>query len=104
MYTPTDTTSATVTSTWGPAPPDPTALPIHELHPNWDYSKCIDVAGGIQADGTPVQLYDCNGTPAQKWQLVRGQTQIRLAGTVRAPKLTGDRTLTAEEYTAGLLS
>ncbi|MGP3959047.1 ricin-type beta-trefoil lectin domain protein [Nonomuraea sp. 3N208] len=29
--------------------------------------KCIDVAGGSSADGTPVQLYTCNGTPAQQW-------------------------------------
>ncbi|MGI5288275.1 ricin-type beta-trefoil lectin domain protein [Nonomuraea polychroma] len=29
--------------------------------------KCIDVAGGSSADGTPVQLYSCNGTPAQQW-------------------------------------
>ncbi|WP_211370667.1 ricin-type beta-trefoil lectin domain protein [Nonomuraea turkmeniaca] len=29
--------------------------------------KCIDVAGGSSADGTPVQLYTCNGTAAQQW-------------------------------------
>ncbi len=29
--------------------------------------KCIDVAGGVAANGTPVQLYSCNGTDAQKW-------------------------------------
>ena len=28
--------------------------------------KCLDVTGGIFDNGTPVQLYDCNGTPAQK--------------------------------------
>ncbi|MYT25211.1 family 16 glycosylhydrolase, partial [Streptomyces sp. SID7760] len=26
--------------------------------------KCVDVAGANPANGTPVQLYDCNGTPA----------------------------------------
>ncbi|MDP9799736.1 serine/threonine protein kinase [Catenuloplanes nepalensis] len=31
--------------------------------------KCLDVTGGIFDNGTPVQLYDCNGTPAQKWLL-----------------------------------
>ncbi|MFD8392281.1 lectin [Streptomyces sp. NPDC059680] len=29
--------------------------------------KCLDVAGANSADGTPVQLYDCNGTNAQQW-------------------------------------
>ncbi|MEV0977124.1 family 16 glycosylhydrolase [Streptomyces sp. NPDC049915] len=29
--------------------------------------KCVDVAGANPANGTPVQLYDCNGTPAQTW-------------------------------------
>ncbi|WP_338491100.1 lectin [Streptomyces sp. SJL17-4] len=31
--------------------------------------KCLDVAGGATADGTPVQLYGCNGTEAQRWTL-----------------------------------
>ena len=29
--------------------------------------KCVDVAGANPANGTPVQLYDCNGTAAQAW-------------------------------------
>ena len=29
--------------------------------------KCIDVAGANSANGTPVQLWDCNGTAAQQW-------------------------------------
>ncbi|HET6986805.1 MAG TPA: family 16 glycosylhydrolase [Kribbella sp.] len=29
--------------------------------------KCLDVAAANSADGTPVQLYDCNGTGAQQW-------------------------------------
>ncbi|MEU6404961.1 lectin [Streptomyces sp. NPDC046985] len=29
--------------------------------------KCVDVAGANSASGTPVQLYDCNGTNAQRW-------------------------------------
>lgn len=29
--------------------------------------KCLDVAGGSSANGTAVQLYDCNGTAAQNW-------------------------------------
>jgi len=30
---------------------------------------CVDVAGGAMIDGTAVQLYDCNGTTAQRWTL-----------------------------------
>jgi len=29
--------------------------------------KCVDVAGANPANGTAVQLYDCNGTNAQSW-------------------------------------
>ena len=30
--------------------------------------KCMDITSGGTANGTKVQLYDCNGTGAQKWQ------------------------------------
>ncbi|KMS92175.1 chitinase, partial [Streptomyces regensis] len=39
--------------------------------------KCLDVAGANSADGTPVQLYDCNGTNAQQWT-------VGSDGTIRA--------------------
>ncbi|MEU2552570.1 MULTISPECIES: lectin [unclassified Streptomyces] len=39
--------------------------------------KCLDVAGAASADGTPVQLYDCNGTAAQQWT-------VGADGTIRA--------------------
>ncbi|MFE0347522.1 ricin-type beta-trefoil lectin domain protein [Streptomyces griseoluteus] len=29
--------------------------------------KCLDVAGAGSANGTAVQIYDCNGTAAQQW-------------------------------------
>ncbi|MFJ9866188.1 RICIN domain-containing protein [Streptomyces sp. NPDC101165] len=31
--------------------------------------KCLDVQGSGKANGTPVQIYTCNGSSAQKWQL-----------------------------------
>lgn len=31
--------------------------------------KCLDVQGGGTADGTPVQIYTCNGGTAQQWKL-----------------------------------
>ncbi|KAH6871960.1 ricin B lectin domain-containing protein [Coprinopsis sp. MPI-PUGE-AT-0042] len=52
------------------------------IHPVTDFNKCLDVRGAVFANGTPVQIYDCNGTNAQSWiwdNLFR--THIRLAGT-----------------------
>ncbi|GHF98002.1 glucosylceramidase [Amycolatopsis bullii] len=39
--------------------------------------KCIDVAGANSANGTAVQLYDCNGSGAQQWT-------VGTDGTIRA--------------------
>jgi hypothetical protein len=39
--------------------------------------KCLDVAAAGTADGTAVQLYDCNGTSAQQWS-------VESDGTIRA--------------------
>ncbi|MFE7520940.1 ricin-type beta-trefoil lectin domain protein [Streptomyces halstedii] len=41
--------------------------------------KCVDVEGGASANGTAVQLYDCNGTAAQQWT-VGGDGTIRALG------------------------
>ncbi|GAA0805029.1 polysaccharide lyase family 7 protein [Spirilliplanes yamanashiensis] len=49
-----------------------TAGPIRGLG-----GKCVDVAGAATADGTRIQLFDCNGTGAQKWT-------VGDDGTVRA--------------------
>ncbi|MFG3046460.1 RICIN domain-containing protein [Streptomyces sp. NPDC048241] len=39
--------------------------------------KCADVAAANSANGTPVQLYDCNGSAAQQWT-------VGSDGTIRA--------------------
>jgi beta-glucosidase len=31
--------------------------------------RCVDVAGGAGANGTAIQLFDCNGTAAQRWSV-----------------------------------
>ncbi|MFF9144939.1 RICIN domain-containing protein [Streptomyces sp. NPDC014861] len=41
--------------------------------------KCVDVKGASPADGTPLQLYACNGTPAQDWRLP-GDGTVRALG------------------------
>ncbi|MFD4867104.1 ricin-type beta-trefoil lectin domain protein [Streptomyces sp. NPDC058412] len=54
-------------------PPPPGSGQIVGVHSG----KCMDVKGAKTADGTPIQLYDCNGTSAQLWKL-------EADGTVRA--------------------
>ncbi|MEV4039125.1 ricin-type beta-trefoil lectin domain protein [Streptomyces umbrinus] len=39
------------------------AVPIKGLA-----GKCVDVESSQTADGTPIQLYDCNGSDAQQWE------------------------------------
>ncbi len=48
----------------GNPPPPPGSGPItsHE-----GSNLCLDVRGASSADGTPVQIYTCNGTNAQSW-------------------------------------
>lgn len=41
--------------------------------------KCLDAANGSAADGTAVQLYDCNGSAAQRWT-VQSDGTIRTLG------------------------
>ncbi|MET7337066.1 family 16 glycosylhydrolase [Nonomuraea sp. NPDC005650] len=41
--------------------------------------KCVDVAGAATANGTAVQLYDCNGTSAQSWTW-NGDGSVRALG------------------------
>ncbi|WP_328626129.1 lectin [Streptomyces sp. NBC_00353] len=55
-------TSATFT--WSGSPSAPTGTSGVFSGPA---GKCLDVAGGSSADGTDVQLYDCNGSAAQRW-------------------------------------
>ncbi|MFF0186331.1 RICIN domain-containing protein [Streptomyces sp. NPDC005244] len=52
--------------------PSGTGAPIKGLA-----GKCVDVAAAGTANGTPVQLYDCNGTAAQQWT-------VGSDGTIRA--------------------
>ncbi|KAJ3552592.1 hypothetical protein NM688_g4073 [Phlebia brevispora] len=48
--------------------------------PNGDTSKCLDVQSANFANGTPVQIYDCNGTGAQNWVINSGSTAVQVAG------------------------
>ncbi|KAJ9110960.1 hypothetical protein QFC20_002726 [Naganishia adeliensis] len=78
--TSTRATSTTSQATSTSSQPASTGVAIH---PTGNRNKCLDVAGNTRADGTAVDLYDCNDTAAQKWVFTRGTTggQIRLAGS-----------------------
>lgn len=70
--------SSSAPSSVSSAPPVASGVAIH---PNGNAGKCMDVRGANFANGTPVQIYDCNGTPAQKWNFKRGTGALQVAGT-----------------------
>lgn len=57
--------------------------------------KCVDVASASSANGTAVQLYDCNGTTAQQWTVGSDNTvrslgkcmDLTSAGTANGTKV-----------------
>ncbi|MEV7323158.1 ricin-type beta-trefoil lectin domain protein [Streptomyces sp. NPDC093970] len=57
--------------------------------------KCVDVAAANSANGTAVQMYDCNGTTAQQWTVGSDNTirslgkcmDLTAAGTVNGTKV-----------------
>ncbi|MEU6860526.1 family 16 glycosylhydrolase [Glycomyces sp. NPDC046736] len=51
--------------------------------------KCLDVEGAGTADGTPVQVYTCNGTNAQQWS-TPGDGTLRALGKCLDVSGTGD--------------
>ncbi|WP_079251212.1 polymorphic toxin-type HINT domain-containing protein [Streptomyces acidiscabies] len=44
--------------------------------------NCLDVAGSGKTDGTPVQIYTCNGSAAQQWTLEGGGGDLHLRSVV----------------------
>jgi chitosanase len=45
-------------------------------------ARCVDVAGAGTANGTAIQLYDCNGTAAQRWTVGNDDGSIRALGVL----------------------
>src|SRR4029453_15175993 len=61
-----------------PTPPPPTPPPSGRTGRITGVAgKCVDIAAASSANGTAVQLYDCNGTAAQNWA-------VGTDGTLRA--------------------
>jgi len=76
-------TARVTTSGTRTAPPVSTSSSsaISPIHPISDTSKCLDVRGAVFANGTPVQIYDCNETNAQQWVISPGTTSLNVLGT-----------------------
>ncbi|MGW1966367.1 ricin-type beta-trefoil lectin domain protein [Streptomyces sp. NPDC001935] len=49
---------------------------VIEVHAAKD--KCLDVQGAKKDNGTPVQVYTCNGSAAQKWVLLGSEDKLHL--------------------------
>lgn len=44
------------------------AASTYNIHPSAASGKCVGIQGGTYADGSLVDIYDCNGSASQKWQ------------------------------------
>ena len=53
--------------------------------------KCMDATGGGTADGTQIQLWDCNGTGTQQWRW-REQSRLVNPQSGRCLDVTGGGT------------
>ncbi|KAH6892800.1 carbohydrate-binding module family 13 protein, partial [Coprinopsis sp. MPI-PUGE-AT-0042] len=66
-----------------PGPPQPQwgwqQKPV-QLHPNGNWRKCLEVRGSWFQNGTPVDIFECNGSPGQNWVLNPGSTKVQVAG------------------------
>ncbi|KAJ3539137.1 hypothetical protein NM688_g6411 [Phlebia brevispora] len=71
---------AAVKSALGGRSSSPPSGSYYQIHPNGDTSKCLDVESANYANGTPVDIYDCNGTGAQNWVISSGTTAVQVAG------------------------
>ncbi len=66
--------SFTANGSGGPPPPPPGSGPVTGYQ-----GMCLDVRAANSADGTPVQVYTCNGTNAQTWTLT-SSNQLQALG------------------------
>ncbi|WP_309485434.1 RICIN domain-containing protein, partial [Streptomyces sp. WELS2] len=51
----------------------PTVIEVHAAQ-----GKCLDVQGGKTANGTPVQIFTCNGSSAQQWEVYGSDDSLHL--------------------------
>jgi hypothetical protein len=55
--------------------------------------NCLDVAGGKEANGTPVQIYTCNNGAAQQWTLEGSEDDLYLrnVGSMKCLDVAGNK-------------
>ncbi|KAF7436058.1 hypothetical protein PC9H_002884 [Pleurotus ostreatus] len=51
------------------------------IHPAVNTNKCLNLRGNVRANGTAVDIFDCNLTTAQNWVIAPGSTKVQLEGT-----------------------
>jgi hypothetical protein len=69
------------------AGPSPSVLPgYYQIRTGTAADKCVDVANAGTADGTNVQQWTCNGTDAQRWQLINVANDVYEIHTVLSDK------------------
>jgi hypothetical protein len=68
---------AAYTSSGGSQPPPPPPTGHGLLNAN---GLCLDVRSSGTANGTPVQIYTCNGTGAQQWSYVEAGSTLHALG------------------------
>jgi hypothetical protein len=54
-------------------PPDPE--PVLGAQILSGVGGCVDVRDGVTADGTPIVLFQCHGSPNQRWFIGRGEIE-----------------------------
>jgi prepilin-type N-terminal cleavage/methylation domain-containing protein len=59
------------------APAAPAVYTTASFRPNYNGGLCIDAAGAGNTNGTPIQVYTCNGTAAQDWAYNSNDRTIR---------------------------
>ncbi|KAF7794195.1 hypothetical protein EIP86_005327 [Pleurotus ostreatoroseus] len=62
---------------------NPVTVTAHQIHPNGDTSKCLDVQEANFSSGTLVQIANCTGNAAQQWyvNVNSDTTTIQVANT-----------------------
>ena len=53
--------------------------------------RCLDVSGGVNANRTNVQIFDCNGTRSQQWEKIRGRNQSSPPNQETSPEFNPER-------------
>ncbi|MFJ3407838.1 RICIN domain-containing protein [Promicromonospora sp. NPDC090134] len=73
-------------------PPEPAPVTLQGVASG----RCLDVPGGVAADGAALQIYDCNGSAAQQWT-ASAAGELRVLGTLCLDDPSGGQQGTAAQ-------